>query len=96
MSVQSPLGEAGDTAFRQFLQLFAEPESIVRPVTRRLAGVFEPLLEARFQCRRIGPLMLGGAGILGQCAHRPKLAADIRGREDQSGDPHHGSASERV
>src|SRR5437016_1557664 len=91
-----PLGGPRRCGLRQLLHLFAEAKSTVCPIARRLAGLFQPVLEARLQRLGSGPLMLGGAGILGQCAHRPKLTADIRGREDQSGDPHHGSKSERV
>src|SRR6516162_3034345 len=64
------LGRSRRHSLRQLLHLFAQAEGVVRPVTRRLPGLLEPLLEARFQGRRIGPLMLGGAGIFSQCAQR--------------------------
>src|SRR5260370_13642252 len=89
------LGGPGRAGLRQLLHLSAEAKSVVCPVARRLAGLFQPSLEARLQGLSIGAFVLGGAGILGQRGQRPKLPADIRRREDQSGDPHHGSASDR-
>src|ERR1700719_920962 len=59
------LGRSRRHSLSQSRQLLAEAKGVVRPVARRLPGVFEPSLEARFQGCRSGPLMLGGAGILG-------------------------------